>query len=328
MMKLHGLRIAITAILFVSAACNIPIDPEVAESSPPRDASGRLAGIETWGYQLQGIDITDLSESEFDLLVMDAFNDNGETFTTEEIGQVKASGKLVLAYLSVGEAETYRDYWNPAWIQDDSCDASLTNSAPTWLEEANPEWCGNYLIQFWHPDWQAIVMAMLDEIVAAGFDGVYLDKVDSFYTWLGEENLGAPFDNPDAPQQMAEFVAAIASHARAAHPDFIIVPQNGADIIEHLDANEQADYLSIIDGIGVEDTFFYPENGEDENAAYAPQEYVIGLLENYQQAGIPVFAIDYLTDPEKITQFYDVAYQHGYIPYAGTRDLDQLIDQP
>ena len=45
---------------------------------------------------------------------------------------------------------------------------------------------GNYTLRrrYWHPDWKKIIYgnsdAYLDRIVAAGFDGVYLDKIDVF----------------------------------------------------------------------------------------------------------------------------------------------------
>ncbi len=95
----------------------------------------------------------------------------------------------MIAYLSIGEAETYRPYWNKAWKKE----------PPPWLGKENREWRGNYGVKFWEPGWQAIIFDYADRIVAAGFDGIYLDKVDEF------EDMGHP-------DEMVDFVAA---HRRA-----------------------------------------------------------------------------------------------------------------
>ena len=56
--------------------------------------------------------------------------------------------------------------------------------ASSWLEEENPDWSGNYKIRYWDKNWQQIIFgnpdAYLDKILKAGFDGVYLDLVDSY----------------------------------------------------------------------------------------------------------------------------------------------------
>lgn len=81
---------------------------------------------------------------------------------------------MVIAYMSIGEAENYRFYWKQDW----------KTGSPSWLREENPEWPGNYAVRYWHPDWKKIIYgnsdAYLDRILAAGFDGVYLDKIDVF----------------------------------------------------------------------------------------------------------------------------------------------------
>jgi cysteinyl-tRNA synthetase, unknown class len=313
-------------VVLLMAACSARSEsPTVVDQSESADL---LGNVESWGYQLQSIDLDELRASGFDLVVIDAANDDGDSFSRDEIASLQASGKRVMAYLSIGEAETYRDYWRAEWVDGDACDAPLTEQAPSWLEIANPEWCGNYLVEFWDDAWQQIIFEILDSILEVGFDGVYLDKVDSFYTWLDEEPLGAPFANPQAAARMTDFVQRIAEHARADHPDFVIVPQNAVEIIEYVDAEQRAAYLAVINGIAVEDTFFYPSMSEDENAPYDPQEYVIDVLRAYQAEGLPIFAVDYVTEPALITQFYAAAHEQGYIPYAGGRALDRLVEQP
>ncbi len=128
--------------------------------------------------------ISALKKTENDLIVIDAFF-WGKILTRKQVGliQKKPSGKnrLVLAYLSIGEAEDYRYYWRPEWKKN----------IPVFLERENPEWKGNYKVKYWTKEWQEIICGLEDgsgfensylkKIMNAGFDGVYLDVLDAAY---------------------------------------------------------------------------------------------------------------------------------------------------
>ncbi len=134
--------------------------------------------------------ITALQKTDYDILIIDPFIDaeKGIIYSFSQINLLKkkySGGKrLVIAYLSIGEAEAYRDYWNTDWVEPNG---TLTKKAPFWLSELNTDWAGekpqlegNYKVKYWNSDWQKIVFNYLDKIVTAGFDGVYLDIIDAF----------------------------------------------------------------------------------------------------------------------------------------------------
>ena len=81
---------------------------------------------------------------------------------------------MVVAYMSIGEAEDYRYYWQSTW----------KNDKPIWLAKENPNWPGNYKVRYWEEEWQSIIYgnndSYLKKIIDAGFDGVYLDIIDAF----------------------------------------------------------------------------------------------------------------------------------------------------
>ena len=81
---------------------------------------------------------------------------------------------MIISYMSIGEAEDYRFYWQSDW--------EVGN--PVWLDAENPNWKGNYKVRYWDKNWQAIIYgsdgAYLDKIISKGFDGVYLDIIDAF----------------------------------------------------------------------------------------------------------------------------------------------------
>lgn len=118
-----------------------------------------------------------LRNTNYDLLIIDLFYE-GEQLTPQEVSslKIKANGgkRLVIAYMSIGEAENYRYYWKKEW----------ETNPPEWLEEENPDWPGNYKVRYWYKEWQDIIFgndsSYTKRILDAGFDGVYLDIIDAF----------------------------------------------------------------------------------------------------------------------------------------------------
>lgn len=112
----------------------------------------------------------------YDLVIVDAYFED-QALTAAQVNALKTkpdgTRRLVLAYMSIGEAESYRFYWQPGWKEGN----------PEWLGEENPDWDGNYAVAYWQAGWQAIIFQYTDIITAAGFDGLYLDKVDGYEYW-------------------------------------------------------------------------------------------------------------------------------------------------
>ena len=118
-----------------------------------------------------------VSATDYDLIIIDCFFSD-QAFSAGEIAQLKTKqnrGKrLVISYLSIGEAEDYRYYWQNDW----------KTNPPDWLEAENPDWEGNYKVKYWDEDWQNIICgtdnSYIKKLLDAGFDGVYLDIIDAF----------------------------------------------------------------------------------------------------------------------------------------------------
>ncbi|MGQ2983932.1 endo alpha-1,4 polygalactosaminidase [Flavobacterium sp.] len=118
-----------------------------------------------------------VTATNYDVVIMDLFM-NDESFAASEVNQLrnKANGgkRLVICYMSIGEAEDYRYYWQNSW----------NNDRPSWIAAENPDWPGNYKVKYWNAEWQALIFghsdSYLTKITDAGFDGVYLDIIDAF----------------------------------------------------------------------------------------------------------------------------------------------------
>jgi cysteinyl-tRNA synthetase len=146
---------------------------------PPGDAGSFLYLINPGAFASREAYLTALEKNPAGFLIVDAGFAGADVLSAAEVARLKrlpsGGARTVIAYLSVGEAETYRSYWNPAWKR----------SRPEWLAEENPEWAGNVKVRYWHPAWRTLVFgtpeSALDRILAAGFDGAYLDIVDAFH---------------------------------------------------------------------------------------------------------------------------------------------------
>tara|TARA_R110002049_G_scaffold181457_3_gene348894 strand:- start:947 stop:1930 length:984 start_codon:yes stop_codon:yes gene_type:complete len=129
-------------------------------------------------YPTKSSFIDALTATNYDLLIIDLFFSDGTPFSAAEISQLKnkANGgkRLVISYMSIGEAENYRYYWQAAW----------NTNKPIWMDAENPDWVGNFKVKYWNTAWQDIIYgndsSYIKKILDTGFDGVYLDIIDAF----------------------------------------------------------------------------------------------------------------------------------------------------
>jgi cysteinyl-tRNA synthetase len=307
--------------------------------------AGAQLGAKNWGYQLQDFDLAELRDSMFDVLVIDYSTTGGADgeLTAEQVRMLREDGpcglRTVLAYFSIGEAESYRHYFDPDWLGSDDQPAP---GAPGWLGPTNPDWEGNYKVRYWQKAWRRTLWGTrngaaktyLDRIIDAGFDGVYLDIIDGFEYWGPTEN-GGNDENRRAAAAMVRFVQKLARYTRKARgvKTFLVVPQNGAGLLADWSypdardpvkaaARQQRRYFKAVDALGTEDTFF--TGGRDEDNPYRPQKELFPLLQRFLDADLPVLAIEYLTGKSAINRFWDEAESKGYVPYVSGRDLDSL----
>ncbi|MBC2604300.1 MJ1477/TM1410 family putative glycoside hydrolase [Puniceicoccus vermicola] len=196
--------------------------------------------------------IAELAHCKRDWIILDLDFSEDMPWNREDLDHIRAgkSGRKMIAYISIGEAEDYRPYWRKEWSRN----GELTAAAPSWLGTENPDWEGNYRVNYWDSQWQSIILGSIDSAFEQGFDGVYLDIIDGFESF--EESDGEYLDNrinPETKQSyrrdMVDWVKTVADRARAKKSDALIIPQNGSQLL----ANK--DYVDTISAIGIEDLF-------------------------------------------------------------------------
>ncbi|KAH7693533.1 hypothetical protein AAVH_39430 [Aphelenchoides avenae] len=159
-----------------------PRDVSTANITALSQAKNFLYHINPSNYDTKSAFINAVKATNFDVVLMDAFLGE-DLWTASELAQLKkkANGgkRLVISYMSIGEAESYRYYWQADWKV----------GSPSFIQAENPDWKGNYKVQYWNKDWQAVIFgndnSYLKKIVSAGFDGVYLDIIDAFWYFEG-----------------------------------------------------------------------------------------------------------------------------------------------
>lgn len=251
-----------------------------------------LAKVTSWHYQLQKVDIEKVAAVDADVVVVDyerAIEGGGRVqLTAEQVAKlkVKPNGKrrIVLSYLSVGEAEEKRFYWNADWKTDPA-------KKPSWLHVGNCAWPGAWAIKFWEDGWKQILYrgadSYLRKIIAAGFDGVYLDRVDMFndYPLIATERRGA--------QDMITLVDELGQTARSVKPGFLVLPNNGMELLE------SRQFRRAIDGLGMEE-LLYSHAGTGVRNDQAHIKETLGYLRKLQWDYKPVFTLEYLVSKESI----------------------------
>ncbi len=270
-----------------------------------------LEKVQSWLYYLGEVSPdrrAQIANSDVDLVVVDFADGNQTPHTAAEISALRGTDadRLIVSYLSIGEAEEYRTYWQQNW----------TDNPPAFLAEPNPEWQDNYKVAYWDPAWKKIVFDQIDVMVENGFNGLYLDIIDAYGYWQQRNpEMGAWYR-----QQMITFVGEIRAHAHAKLAEmgsdrtFAIIGQNGEDLAAY------PEYLSVVDGIGKEDLYYYYPNGAPDSFTPVPNGWLSGsqaLLEQAHAAGVEVFVVEYIPPADR-----------GAIDLNGMLSYLQGIDAP
>ena len=270
-----------------------------------------LSWVESWGYQLQNVNLSEVENSTYDVMVIDYSKDGDDAsaFSSDEIASLQASGKIVLAYLSIGEAEEYRFYWKESW----------NNNKPSFIENENPDWAGNYKVKYWYKSWwKKALKPYLDKVMEAGFDGVYLDIIDGYYYFGEKDNKMRTRAN-----QMVKLVEKIANYTREEYgEEFIVAPQNGVSILDDCSSSYKRRYLNTIDAIGIESLYYNIYSESDKN-------YRLELLADVSNANKLILNVEYI-NASKYDEYYDIWENSNLniVGYPAKEDtaLDELVE--
>lgn len=328
---------------------------ETDSTEPETTSLPELEEVTHWFYYLDvnlGEDtIVEIENSTYDLIVIDFITSeaNNTDFPLAEVIErwhTSDHPKLVLAYIDIGQAESFRTYWQEDW--------EIGN--PKWILGDDPDgWEENYPVAFWHDEFREIWLGedgAIEALIEAGFDGIYLDWVEAYDDEM--VNAAAEAEGVDPIQEMIWWVGDLADYGRERNPNFIVIGQNAAELAIY------DEYVEAIDAIAQEQTWFdggaddhppgdcpLPQTEADvETEAYenslskacydqylefpdstlhVSSEWYLDQLLLAQSKGLVIFTVDYAVVEENINWIYETSRGFGFIPFASNRWLDQFV---
>jgi uncharacterized protein (TIGR01370 family) len=272
-------------------------------------------------YYLQNIDKNTLEQLNPAVAVVDPYDAH---LTAEDIGYLKETyHQKIYAYLSAGEVDPSRR------DEDDGYRYHYQWDVAAWLvnvpkkAQNNAQW-GTKRVEYWDPEWIALMVARTQEAAKRGYTGVMLDTVDTFTAYEGL------YKHRDVIADMACLVAAVRKAGKDIDKNFQVLINGGMELYNATCPSQSGDFLSLIDGQLKEDTW-YNEKGSAK-AAWTKDD--LDYLKRAVAAGKPVFSIDYftnkkITSPNKVylARYFQLAKELGAIPYAADRELGSFLEQ-
>jgi cysteinyl-tRNA synthetase len=176
-------------IPFVAPAIGMEINRVPANGNHPVNANPKhilsVADVRNFalirdssGLGVQEAFALNMHDTNYDMVVVDVFHKAGEALSKRTVETLKykklGARRMVLAYLNIGAAESFRFYWQPDWRE----------GAPAWILGPYPGDPEKFFVEYWRPEWQNIVMggaqSYLYGVIDQGFDGVLLDGLDAY----------------------------------------------------------------------------------------------------------------------------------------------------
>ncbi len=239
------------------------------------------------------------SFKDFDLVVLESSN-------TSIVKELKKSGKTVLAYLSIGEVNKSRDYFE--YLKEKGL-----------LLEENPNWPDAFLIDIRNPEWEnCIVSRILPDILDSGFDGIFIDTLDS--------SLDKEDKNPLKYRGMKKAAVGIIKAMKKKFPDMKIMLNRAYEIAP--DCGNSIEYILGESTCSVYDFKEKKYLPCDEEAF----KYESELLKNIQKKNpsLLVMTLDYTEedDMKRRKEIYKRQRAQGFIPYVTTIGLDKVSPLP
>ncbi|AEF96358.1 endo alpha-1,4 polygalactosaminidase [Methanotorris igneus] len=271
------MRKLLLTFLFLILFCGCLNNTKIADDKP--NINNKLNIDNFWVYYGSN-NIEKLSR--YDLVIIEPYN-----YKKEDIQKLKSLNPniKVIAYLSIGEVSKDRPYFK-------ECQKIIVGKNQNW---------NSYYINISSPIWQKIILNEVKKFKNMGFDGVFLDTVDSaIYT--------------NQKKEVIELIKKI----RQENSNILIIQNRGFEVVD-----KTAPY---IDGVLFEDftTYYdfknkkaYYWKGSDLNWINAQSEKLKNLKEKYN---LVILTLDYVNDIEMAKKCIEHAKKYNFIPMT-TKDI-------
>ncbi len=230
--------------------------------------------------------------SQFDRLIVEPDN-----VKPGEHRELKRNGSATFAYLSVGEVGPHR-----GWFDQLSEEATFGT---------NQDW-NSKVMDLASAEWQRFLLQRVSELVSRGYDGLFLDTMDSY-------QLFAKTEAQKTQQQQG--LTNLLYRIKRKHPDIRLIANRGFEIIDSI-----APYLEAM----AAESLYAGWNNAEQKYTDVPENdrlWLHGQLSGIQaEYGIDIIAIDYVPAAER-SKARNVAADIaalGFIPWVANPSLDYV----
>ena len=255
------------------------ISATLGKSSVGSPLQSRLSDIGSYSVYY-GKDSADIEQLvNYDLAIVQPY-----TLSAAQLKMLHDNGTRVVAYMTIGEL--------------DRNSAAAPKVDPAWVLGKNANW-GSQFIDASQPGWQAIVAEQADALIKTGYDGFFLDTLDTV----------------DLYPKTGGGLVKIVQNLRADHKDALIIQNRGFSLL--------AQTAPSLDAVMFES---FSSSYDFKKKTYGAVGGDPSYVENLAKRGLKVLALDY-AEPgqlDLITKSYERAKSFGFVPYVSTINLDKV----
>ena len=278
-----SVELIIIGILLLSFSCS-----HFGISKKPISALNGLENVKSYAVVYAKKPIT--KYKPFDLLILE-----GENYNKFEIHELRKSNKIVLAYLNVGEIESYRPYFNEV--------------KSSWYIEINEDWPDHYFVNPAQKGWRNLLKkTVIPPLLEKGFQGFLFDSVD----------LASQSRFPEYHFAMAKLIKSL----HKSFPEAMIILNNGGFLL--------GEVANSVHGLLIEEVF--TERINEHLTSLRTKEVFSPILENLanvkQRWNIPTFIIEYFPTEQTIPkeEIFIKSQKVGLIPYLTDQYAQQVYE--
>ncbi|MBI3813021.1 MAG: endo alpha-1,4 polygalactosaminidase [Nitrospinae bacterium] len=214
--------------------------------------------------------------------------------------------KILLGYISLGEVEDYRYYFND--VKSDGI-----------LLQENKNWKGSYFADIRSRLWVSrVIEQMIPDILRRGFDGLFIDTLDN-PIYLENED-------PEKYRGMKDAAVRLVRSIRLHYPSIKIMINRAYEILPEVGL-----YIDMVLGESMFTDYDFEKKSYYVVPIYRYQSQV-NLLKDVKKRmpHLKIFTLDYweTSDISGIVRIYKEQRANGFEPYVATIELDRIVSEP
>ena len=317
--------IGLVTIFF--SACSVAVPRELPAPQPVTPGATPPGGvawsnIKTWMRQDTGFPnckLDEIARSAFDMVTVSPYCD-GKLWPRTEVEKVRQSGKWILAYVDISRVANWeRRIWGSQVTANSDF---ITGQPASW---------GAYSVMVDHPGWWNALKTLLDDDLARGYDGFFLDDCAGYWEEQGYMDPiakryvpGGP--TPELRAKHTALVRKIRDYMNAQRPGIKLICNGDADLVQD-DIGEngtamnagrpgKTGYVAALDGVVYEGRIYHATDTNSFGVETSPgrRDYTDRWFKYLPTRSKGVFVLDYTNVPTQQTRTWTEARKLGFVP--------------